>query len=182
MVVVKIAGLRGSKQMNGDASFVFDEQNRTFWGWLSVEVRDREGEIIPMDVLRPMMDIFMRRGGFLILNHSNWVIGRLVEYEFRENPETNTEGLFGKFSLFSDYPIDNECWEELQNGGLDQLSIAGDFEVTEDGVVTWIAPMEVSVTGPAVSSEAVNQDSNIVATQSKSRAWGYATKIKKAQR
>ena len=140
-----------------------DQDERLFEGWASVAITDKQGELIPMETLKPQMDKFMRRGAPINLNHSNWTIGKVESYDFRTNSETGKEGLWVRAKIHHDFPIDDETWKSVQDESLDEMSIAGQFEIGEDGVATWAAPMEISLTGPAVESKAVNPAATIEA-------------------
>ena len=141
--------------------FATDEEQRQFQGWATVEIRDKDKELIPMDVLEPQMDKFMRRGAPISLNHSNWMVGTVKDYSFRKNEETGKPGLYILGQVHRDFPIDDDTWKSIQDGSLDEMSIAGQFEIGEDGEATWAAPMEIALTGPAVESEAVNPAAKI---------------------
>ena len=147
-----------------------DQDKRLFEGWASVQIKDSQGETIPMDVLKPQMEKYMERDAPVQLNHTNWKIGKILSYDFRPNNETGKEGLWVRGKIHKHYPIDDDTWEHLDDGTkgedadvLNEMSIAGQFEIGEDGVATRAAPMEISLTGPAVESKAVNPAATIEA-------------------
>jgi hypothetical protein len=154
-------------------AFYKNDEERMFQGWASVEIKDKDGETIPMDVLRPQMDKFMNRGAPINLNHSNWAVGKVTSYDFRKNDEAGADGLWVVGQIHKDFPIDDDAWKGIQDESLNEMSIAGQFEIGEDGVATWAAPMEISLTGPAVNSKAVNPAATIEEkTEAKSEADG----------
>ena len=150
-----------------------EKQNRrVFRGWATVAIKDSEGELIPMETLREKMDVYFRRGAPIMLNHSNWMVGRGLDYEFRMNDEAKAEGVYITGEVFNDFPIDNDVWGAMQEGELNEMSLAGQFEMGDDGVADWAAPMEVSLTGEAVDSKAINPKATVEEiSRAKSRAY-----------
>ena len=142
-------------------SIITDKNERQFQGWITVEIRDDDGELIPLDTLDAQMETFLDRGAPLMLNHSGWQIGRMLDYERKMNDDAGAEGYSGRFQVFRNYPIDDDAWDAIQTGALNQLSMAGQFEMNEDKTSEWSAPMEISVTGEAVGSKAVNEACDI---------------------
>ena len=156
--------------------FYTDEGAREFAGFASVAVKDSQGELIPMGVLKPSMDAYMRRGAPINLNHKNWTVGKVLSYDFRKT-DNGDDGLYIHGTIHKDYPLDDDVWDAIKAGELDEMSIAGQFEMDEEGVAEWAAPMEISVTGKAVGSQAVNPECKIDAVSSKkSRAYARIMK------
>ena len=63
---------------------IFNEDERIFKTWATAEVRDNQGEIIPIDEFIPIMPIIMKRGGNLMFMHSNKQVGEILNYEFKD--------------------------------------------------------------------------------------------------
>lgn len=156
MVVVRVASGVGLTK-----TFIADDNERLFQFWATVEIRDKDDELIPLDTILPQMDAFMERGGNINLNHTNWTVGKVEEYERRYNEEAGADGLYCVGRIFKNFPIDDDVWKAIRELTLDKTSIAGQFEIDENGKATWGAPMEISVTGPAVESEAINPEATI---------------------
>ncbi|MCK9603000.1 MAG: hypothetical protein M0R66_01265 [Candidatus Omnitrophica bacterium] len=153
--------------------FASENENRIFAGWITVEARDSQGELLPLTTILDNMPFYMDTLQAPInLNHSNWTVGRLLDYEQRFNDEAQAPGLFGRGTIFEGYPLHDDVWDAIQDGRLNQLSLAGQFEMNENGVAEWSGPMEISVTGPAVDSKAVNEACNITnVSKAKSKAF-----------
>ena len=171
--------LSGGVKGGTTKTFIKDDNERLFQFWATVEIRDKEDELIPLETILPQMDAFMERGGNINLNHTNWTVGELVDYEQRRNEEANADGLYCLGRIFKLAPIDDEVWEAIKKSEtnpdgddiLNKVSLAGQFEINENGDATWGAPMEISVTGPAVESEAINPAATIEGvSRAKSRA------------
>ena len=127
--------------MGPTKTFIKDDNERIFQFWATVEITDNDGELIPLDVILPQMDAFMERGGNINLNHTNWTVGKLEDYEERFNEDAGANGLYCTAKIFKLAPIDDEVWAAIQRSEtdpegddiLDKTSIAGQFEIDENG-------------------------------------------------
>ncbi|RLF66129.1 MAG: hypothetical protein DRN30_02735 [Thermoplasmata archaeon] len=104
---------------------ILNEDERIITAWASVECIDKDGEIIPMSELKKIMPILMDRGGFVMYKHTNKPIGKILNYEFKEHPETGKEGLFLTIKVFDDYDFDDKVWNEIKTGKLKGISFGG---------------------------------------------------------
>lgn len=98
-----------------------DGNRRTFWGVASAEVIDKEGELIPLSAMENTIKDYIKRGGPLTLQHSNRIIGRVVDYKTDE--EDGVKRLLVKGEIHSGYDVDDETWEAIKSGDLPGLSI-----------------------------------------------------------
>ena len=64
-----------------------DEGDRTFEGWGSVEVVDKQGEKLPIDDIMKTMPVYIRRGGVLHDMHTNKHVGSVVKYNEQDHEE-----------------------------------------------------------------------------------------------
>jgi len=97
---------------------------RIFSGWGSVQVVDRQGDIIPISELKPVMKTLMNRGGLITDTHSNHHVGKIINYEFKKTPD-GKDGLYLTARIFDDYPSDNEVWQGMLNGEYTGFSLGG---------------------------------------------------------
>lgn len=106
---------------------ILNEDDRVFQAWGSVEVRDNQGQMIPMTEFEPVMPILMKRGGFIIDSHSDRVVGRILNYEFKNKPIDGKDvpGLLLTNQIFKDYQTDDEVWAEIKNGESAGMSFGG---------------------------------------------------------
>lgn len=104
---------------------VLDNDKRIFEAWGSVEIVDKDGELIPIEELEKVMPILMDRGGYIIDQHTNRVVGKILNYEIKEHPETGKKGVFIRGKIFDDYELDDEVWEEIKSGKRTGLSFGG---------------------------------------------------------
>lgn len=104
---------------------IFNEEDRIFKAWGSVEVRDADGEMLPMSEFKKIMPILMDRGGILIDSHSNRQIGKILNYEFKEHPLTKAEGVILTCKVFKNYKFDDMVWDGVKRGIYTGLSFGG---------------------------------------------------------
>jgi len=102
---------------------IFNEKDRLFKGWVSVEVVDKQGEIIPIEEITKVMNVWMKRGAPLTDAHSNRVIGRGLNWEFKE--KDGKKGILITGQIFDDYKLDDEIWADIKSGKRKGLSFGG---------------------------------------------------------
>ena len=101
-----------------------NKERRTFSGFSSVEIIDRQGDFLPISEFEKVMPILMKRGALIMDSHSNHPVGKIISYEFKDT-DNNEKGLYLTAEIFSDYPTDNEIWEQIKNGELSGFSLGG---------------------------------------------------------
>lgn len=108
-------------------SFVFDGINdnemRKFECWGSVEVIDRQNEIIPIDEVYKIMDIWVDRGAPINFNHTNRQVGKGLNW--RPAVKNGKKGVLITGMIYKHYKEDDEIWEGIKKGEFEGLSIGG---------------------------------------------------------
>lgn len=106
---------------------IFNKEDRIVKGWGSVEVIDRDGDYLPMSEFKKVMPVIMKRGGVIIDRHSNRVVGKILNYEFKnkETVEGSKEGVLLTYQIFKDYETDDLVWEAIKGGVYKGLSFGG---------------------------------------------------------
>jgi len=148
------------------------ETERSFEGWGSVEVKDKEGEIIPVDKIAEIMDTFIARGGTLMDSHSNRHVGKIIDWELRQ--KNGSPGIWLKGYIFKNYPIDNEVWQSIKSGEYQGFSLGGETSTRPEykcddstgvcaDVLTDIFVYEMSVVRSPANQEASIEVVNLVA-------------------
>ena len=102
-------------------------ENRFFEGYLTVEMKDKQGEITVVDELYKVLPIWVDRGAPITDTHSNRVIGKGINFA----KTTVEEGgvtypaikITGK--IHKNYELDTDIWEKIKSGEYKGLSFGG---------------------------------------------------------
>ncbi|MFH7835148.1 MAG: hypothetical protein QXL51_00955 [Candidatus Aenigmatarchaeota archaeon] len=157
---------------------ITNEQDRLFTAWATVEIRDKQGEIVPIEAIKKSLLALLDRGAPLMLKHSNLHVGKILNAEIRTHPETNKEGLYIYGKIFNHYKIDDEAWEKIKNGIFKGVSIGGISSTTnENGELDWVEPCEISLTenpaNPLAMIEMVSMAKEEKLMEKPCGGWGY---------
>lgn len=114
-----------------------DENERLIGGWASLEIVDRQGDIVPIPELEKSMIKLMDRGGYIFYGHQNKPVGKILKWEVKEHPDLGVQGVYIIAKIFNDYELDNEVWGLIKQGKLSGFSIGGrsnkqDWAVAKD--------------------------------------------------
>lgn len=101
-----------------------DRERRFITALASVEVVDTQGDLVDVESLAKSMEIYKKRGGPLLVEHSNLPVGRLVSYEI-VTTEGGVKALKCDYEIFNHYPFDDHVWKSIVEGKFTGLSIAG---------------------------------------------------------
>lgn len=150
---------------------ILNPEDRVFKSYGSVEIRDSDGEIIPMDEFEKIMPTVMKRGGTIIDSHSNKPVGKLLNYNFIDK-EVNgklRKGILLTGQIFKDYKLDDEVWDKIKKGIYKGMSFGGRAFETKfdfDNKATLLKNLEGyewSVCEQPANPEATFQDINYIA-------------------
>jgi len=103
------------------------DENRFFEGYLTVEMKDKQGEITVVDELYKVLPIWVDRGAPITDTHSNRVIGKGINFA-----KTTVEAdgvtypaikITGK--IHKNYELDTDIWEKIKSGEYKGLSFGG---------------------------------------------------------
>jgi len=104
------------------------DDERFFEGILTVEMKDKQGEITIVDELMKVLPIWMDRGAPITDTHSNRVVGKGINYA--KTSATDADGttypaiqITGK--IHKDYELDDDIWEKIKTGKYKGLSFGG---------------------------------------------------------
>ena len=102
-------------------------ENRFFEGYLTVEMKDKQGEITMVDELYKVLPIWMDRGAPITDTHSNRVIGKGINFA---KASVESEGvtypaikITGK--IHKNYELDTDIWDKIRTGEYRGLSFGG---------------------------------------------------------
>ncbi len=104
------------------------DDSRFFEGYLTVQVKDKQGEITVVDELIKVLPIWMDRGAPISDTHSNRIIGKGISYAQAVYKGDNGEEypaikITGK--IHKNYELDNEIWSKIKSGEYKGLSFGG---------------------------------------------------------
>lgn len=89
-------------------------ENRTFTGFISVEIVDYQNDVVPVEVLKESMGVYLDSGGQLQLIHSNIPVGRLTDYYVTIDKETEQPALAVYGLIFNDgRSVFDRVWEQF---------------------------------------------------------------------
>jgi len=153
---------------------ILNKEDRIFKAWGSVEVKDKDGDLLPMDEFRKIMPIIMKRGGALMDTHTNRTIGKILNYEFREKQteDGTAEGVYLTCQVHQDFDLDDQIWKGIKDGDYQGLSFGGrnkfeeiKFEKGMDmtKVLTGLEGFEFSVVPSMANQEATMDQVNFLA-------------------
>lgn len=94
--------------------------------WASVEVRDADGELVPIDTIADNMDRFIHNKGTMHDSHSNVVIGSAWGWERRKHPETGEDGIVLYFNINHDGEVAERARDDILSGRKNALSIGAE--------------------------------------------------------
>jgi len=104
---------------------ILDDNERLARGWMTVEVKDKQGDIVAVDEIKRVLNIWMKRGATMMDIHSNRPVGKGLKWEEAVHPESGKPGILLDYTIFSDYSIDDKVWNEIKEGKRQGLSIGG---------------------------------------------------------
>ena len=102
--------------------------DRYFEGLLTVQMKDKQGEVTIVDELYKVLPVWIDRGAPISDTHTNRIVGKGINYS--RTTVKNDEGdelpaikITGK--IFKNYELDNVIWEKIKNNEYKGLSFGG---------------------------------------------------------
>ena len=111
---------KGFEPINSDERF--------FEGYLTVEMKDKQGEVTIVNELYKVLPVWMDRGAPITDTHSNRVIGKGINYakaEFTAQDGETYPAIKVTGKIFKNYDLDNEIWKKIKSGEYKGLSFGG---------------------------------------------------------
>ena len=101
---------------------------RFFEGLLTVEMKDKQGEVTIVDELYKVLPVWMDRGAPITDTHSNRIIGKGINYaktvvKNQDGVELPAIKITGK--IYKNYELDNLIWEKIKRNEYKGLSFGG---------------------------------------------------------
>lgn len=152
---------------------ILNPEDRIFKAWGSVEVRDRENDLLPMDEFKKIMPVIMDRGGILMDQHSNRQVGKLLNYNFKmkQTSEGPKLGVYLTGKIFKNYEHDDMVWQGIKAGIYKGLSFGGRNKIKDvvfdknglTNVLTKLEGFEFSLVPGMGNQEATMEEINYLA-------------------
>ena len=101
---------------------------RFFEGYLTIEMKDKQGEITLVDELYKVLPIWVDRGAPITDTHSNRVVGKGINfaravYKDGDGAEYPAIKITGK--IHKNYELDDDIWTKIKSGEYKGLSFGG---------------------------------------------------------
>ena len=93
--------------------------------WASVDMKDKEGELIPINDIISQQETLLERNGPISDTHTNKIVGQTLAFKVLENPKSKTLGVLHLQKFWSDYEIDDKIWGEIVSGERKGSSVGG---------------------------------------------------------
>ena len=105
-----------------------NSDQRYFEGLLTVQMKDKQGEVTIVDELYKVLPVWMDRGAPISDTHSNRIIGKGINYSKTVVKNEHGEDLpaikiTGK--IYKNYELDNVIWNKIKNKEYKGLSFGG---------------------------------------------------------
>ncbi len=107
---------------------LLDEDERLVRGYVTVEIKDSQGEIVPvkgMKGLKRAMNKWVDRGAIITDSHSNRVVGKGLNWAEKIHPKNGKPAIQIDYKIHKDYSIDDQVWDEIKSGKRKGLSFGG---------------------------------------------------------
>lgn len=140
---------------------------RLFKAFASAEVKDSQGDLIPIEEFAKVMPMFMASAPNINATHSNKTVGKVLSYQImqKETSAGPKPALMILGQIFKRYSLDDVVWEGIQNGKLKGISFGGNgAEVGKvkylrggetANLVKYLEPYEFSVVEEPANEEAL---------------------------
>jgi len=105
-----------------------NSDERYFEGLLTVQMKDKQGEVTIVDELYKVLPVWIDRGAPISDTHSNRIVGRGINYSRTvvkndKGEELPAIKITGK--IFKNYELDNVIWDKIKKGEYKGLSFGG---------------------------------------------------------
>ena len=101
---------------------------RYFEGYLTVQVKDKQGEVTIVDELMKVLPVWIDRGAPISDTHSNRIIGKGINYskvEYRDKDGETYPAIKITGKIHKNYELDNDIWMKIKSGQYKGLSFGG---------------------------------------------------------
>ena len=104
---------------------ILNDSERLVRSWMSVDVKDKQGDRIPVEAFKRVLNTWFKRGATMMDQHSNRPIGKGLTWNEDIHTESGKPGIILDWQCFKDYKLDDQVWDEIKTGKREGLSIGG---------------------------------------------------------
>ena len=105
-----------------------NSDERYFEGLLTVQMKDKQGEITIVDELYKVLPVWIDRGAPISDTHSNRIVGKGINYS-RTTVKSDDGSVLPAIKItgkiFKNYELDNVIWDKIKNNEYKGLSFGG---------------------------------------------------------
>ena len=105
-----------------------NSEDRFFEGYLTVQMKDKQGEITIVDELYKVLPVWMDRGAPISDTHSNRIIGKGINYAktiYKDEDGIEYPAIKITGKIHKNYELDNDIWDKIKSGEYRGLSFGG---------------------------------------------------------
>lgn len=167
---------KNAKSIDEIKEAVEKASERLYVTWASVEVVDKAKELIPIADIAKQQEQFLERGGPVMDEHSNRLVGKTLAYRMMRHPVAKKNGVLHLNKIFSmSNKVDDQVWEEIKSGKRKGSSVGGyrlyeekkyDEESGNASVLRGFSHMETSAVSDPCNPYAMNEAVSAVAKSS----------------
>ena len=105
-----------------------NSDERYFEGLLTVQMKDKQGEVTIVDELYKVLPVWIDRGAPISDTHSNRIVGKGINYS-RTTVKSDDGSILPAIKItgkiFKNYELDNVIWDKIKNNEYKGLSFGG---------------------------------------------------------
>ena len=145
-----------------------NEDMRLVEGYASVQIKDQQGDIVPIKSMENAMFDYMDRGGLIMYGHTSKPVGKVLHWVVEKDKAFKVPSVKIVAKLNVGYKIDDQAWSEIKSGNLKGFSIGGQaIETSEtkgdDGVSARVLD-KIELSEISLVEMPANQGAVLVAT------------------
>ncbi|MCK5609015.1 hypothetical protein KAR91_44485 [Candidatus Pacearchaeota archaeon] len=95
-----------------------NEEKRTFGGYLTVEIKDKQGDVLPIEKIKELriLDIMKERNAPITLGHRDYPFAKFLDFKYttREIKGEEVPAVWFEGEVFNHYKTDDEAWRNLK--------------------------------------------------------------------
>ncbi|MFV2040882.1 MAG: hypothetical protein ACC644_02725 [Candidatus Hydrothermarchaeales archaeon] len=95
-----------------------NEEKRTFGGWLTVEIKDAQNDILPIQRIKELgvLNVMKERNAPITMGHRDYPFAKFTGFEFRQKEVDgkDVDGVWFTAEAYNHHKTDDEAWNSLK--------------------------------------------------------------------